>query len=87
MSKKNSGEKPRSDEPAEAGEKFTVQVKLRPTFQERLAEVADDLHIPQGQLIEDQMKKYINHEYARVMEKKQREAGEKLKALREERDR
>lgn len=72
--------KPAATEPAatETGakrkEKYDAPVKLRKEFKEKLDDVAADLGVYPGELVEQHMGDFIHVEWTRVLEEKLRRA-------------
>lgn len=62
--------------PGAPAEKFTEPVKLRLTFKKRLQRVADAADVEMGDLIESQMKAFIDREVKRLAEEDLRESGD-----------
>jgi hypothetical protein len=64
---------PREKKPV-ANEKFSEQVRLRPTFKRKLQRVAEAGGLEMGEMIEQHMKALIEQEYLRVLREELHEA-------------
>lgn len=64
------------EQTTEEGQEFPAQVRLRQRFKDKLFRVAKDLGRPMGDVIEAQMKTWVNGEYKRVIAKEQNQADE-----------
>lgn len=77
-SKKNPPSESGENEGAQAaqGEKLESPVKLRPSFKKRLQRVANAINVDMGELVEAQMKKFVDREIKRLAEEDLRSAPE-----------
>lgn len=65
---------PGPDEPDDEKPKYDAPVKLRREFKEKLEEVAKDLDLYPGELIEQRLGEFARVEYRRVVKRKAEES-------------